>query len=89
MAAPVPAAHVAHREPRPPLDVPADEGRAAEIAERSGVTLVRLTAGPRRSRRSGGTGLLFMVSSLAFVSWTPFVLGLGITVTGHVVKPTG
>ena len=25
MAAPVPAAHVAHREPRPPLDVPADD----------------------------------------------------------------
>lgn len=36
-----------------------------------------------------GTGVLFMVSSLAFVSWTPLIIGLGITVTGHAVKPTG
>lgn len=42
-----------------------------------------------RNPRLWGTGLLFMVSSLAFVSWTPFILGLGITVTGHAVKPTG
>ena len=42
-----------------------------------------------RNPRLWGTGLLFMVSSLAFVSWTPFIIGLGITVVGHAVKPTG
>ena len=42
-----------------------------------------------RNPRLWGTGMLFMVSSLAFVSWTPLVIGLGITVTGHAVKPTG
>lgn len=42
-----------------------------------------------RNPRLWGTGMLFMVSSLAFVSWTPFIIGLGITVTGHAVKPTG
>lgn len=42
-----------------------------------------------RNPRLWGTGVLFMVSSLAFVSWTPLIIGLGITVVGHAVKPTG
>ncbi|USA02166.1 hypothetical protein NCG97_18250 [Streptomyces lydicamycinicus] len=42
-----------------------------------------------RNPRLWGIGMLFMVSSLAFVSWTPLIIGLGITVTGHAVKPTG
>lgn len=42
-----------------------------------------------RNPRLWGTGLLFMVSSWAVGSWTPFIIGLGITVVGHVVKPTG
>ncbi|MFE4054570.1 hypothetical protein [Streptomyces sp. YIM B13518] len=42
-----------------------------------------------RNPRLWGIGILFMVSSVAFVSWTPFIVGLGITVIGHAVKPTG
>jgi hypothetical protein len=42
-----------------------------------------------RNPRLWGTGVLCMVSALAFTSWTPFVIGLGIAVTGHAVKPTG
>ncbi|MGW2865525.1 hypothetical protein [Streptomyces sp. NPDC001205] len=39
--------------------------------------------------RLWGVGMLCMVSSLAFISWTPLIIGLGITVTAHAVKPTG
>ncbi|MFF1706738.1 hypothetical protein [Streptomyces sp. NPDC058252] len=49
----------------------------------------RLLGKTVRNPRLWGTGMLFMVSSLAFVSWTPFIIGLGITVTAHAVKPTG
>ncbi|MFD9395179.1 hypothetical protein ACFWBB_31935 [Streptomyces sp. NPDC060000] len=42
-----------------------------------------------RNPRLWGTGMLLMVSSLAFVSWTLLIIGLGITVTSHAVKPTG
>jgi hypothetical protein len=49
----------------------------------------RLLGKAVRNPRLWGTGMLFMVSSLAFVSWTPLIIGLGITVVGHTVKPTG
>ncbi|WP_427164076.1 hypothetical protein ACQF4J_00025 [Streptomyces sp. C1-1] len=42
-----------------------------------------------RNPRLWGTGVLFMVCGLAFVSWSPVIIGLGITVVGHAVKPTG
>ncbi|MFJ6087983.1 hypothetical protein ACIQI8_42115 [Streptomyces sp. NPDC092369] len=49
----------------------------------------RLLGKTVRNPRLWGTGMLFMVSSFAFLSWTPLIIGLGITVVGHTVKPTG
>ncbi|WP_158801142.1 MULTISPECIES: hypothetical protein [Streptomyces] len=42
-----------------------------------------------RNPRLWGTGILVAVSGLAFVSWIPVVIGLGIAVVGHTVNPTG
>ncbi|MGA5115097.1 hypothetical protein [Streptomyces pseudogriseolus] len=42
-----------------------------------------------RNRRLWGTGLLIVLSSVLFLSWTPAVIGLAIIVAGHAIRPTG
>ncbi|MFD5721463.1 hypothetical protein ACFWA4_34610 [Streptomyces sp. NPDC060011] len=49
----------------------------------------RLLGKTVRNPRLWGTGMLVMVSSLAFASWTPLIIGLGITVVSHTIRPTG
>uniref|UniRef100_A0AAU2VGU1 Uncharacterized protein n=1 Tax=Streptomyces sp. NBC_00003 TaxID=2903608 RepID=A0AAU2VGU1_9ACTN len=41
-----------------------------------------------RNPRLWGIGVLFMTASLAYISWVPLIIGLGITVTAHTVRPT-
>ncbi|MER7983313.1 hypothetical protein [Streptomyces sp. NPDC095817] len=49
----------------------------------------RLLGKTVRNPRLWGTGMLVIVSSLAFVSWTPLIVGLVITVLSHAIRPTG
>ncbi|MCQ9132253.1 MULTISPECIES: hypothetical protein [Streptomyces] len=42
-----------------------------------------------RNPRLWGLGLLLQVASLLTYSWTLLVLGLVLTVCGHVLRPTG